>query len=172
LERLKPFASWQITKYEQPFDGGKVVDEMYQVCIRLDSGEWDDNLEYGGTIETAISEALASPNRHRFVLTGRKSEMEEELNVGKVEIPEPKAETKGIASCDFCGKTQREVRAVIAGPSSNICDECIELCVQLVREKNDPHFCHDRLELKDIKEILVKLADDVLAGKISVDKEA
>lgn len=98
--------------------------------------------------------------------------MEEELNVGNVDIPEPKAETKGIASCDFCGKTQREVRAVIAGPSSNICDECIELCVQLVREKNDPHFCHDRLELKDIKEILVKLADDVLAGKIPVDKEA
>ncbi|MBM3395417.1 MAG: AAA family ATPase, partial [Betaproteobacteria bacterium] len=38
--------------------------------------------------------------------------------------------------CSFCGKSQHEVRKLIAGPSVFICDECIELCNDIIREEN------------------------------------
>src|ERR1700734_3615578 len=50
------------------------------------------------------------------------------------------AEKKGSSSekvlyCSFCGKSQHEVRKLIAGPSVFICDECIELCNDIIREE-------------------------------------
>ncbi len=50
------------------------------------------------------------------------------------------AEKKGSSSektlyCSFCGKSQHEVKKLIAGPSVFICDECIELCNDIVREE-------------------------------------
>jgi ClpX C4-type zinc finger protein len=40
-------------------------------------------------------------------------------------------------SCSFCGKNQSEVRKLIAGPSVHICDECVELCKNIVAEEED-----------------------------------
>lgn len=41
-----------------------------------------------------------------------------------------------IKACDFCGKTQNEVRHLIEGPKNiHICDECIELCTEIISEK-------------------------------------
>ena len=37
--------------------------------------------------------------------------------------------------CSFCGKTQDEVKKIIAGPSVYICDECIELCNDIIEEE-------------------------------------
>jgi ClpX C4-type zinc finger len=37
--------------------------------------------------------------------------------------------------CSFCGKTRREVRKLVAGPAVHICDECIELCNDVLREE-------------------------------------
>ena len=37
--------------------------------------------------------------------------------------------------CSFCGKSQREVRKLIAGPSVYICDECVELCNDIITEE-------------------------------------
>ncbi|MEQ1583621.1 MAG: ClpX C4-type zinc finger protein, partial [Candidatus Nitrotoga sp.] len=37
--------------------------------------------------------------------------------------------------CSFCGKSQHEVRKLIAGPSVFVCDECIELCNDIIREE-------------------------------------
>ena len=50
------------------------------------------------------------------------------------------AEKKGSSSekvlyCSFCGKSQHEVKKLIAGPSVFICDECIELCNDIIREE-------------------------------------
>ncbi|RYE56464.1 MAG: ATP-dependent Clp protease ATP-binding subunit ClpX, partial [Rhizobiaceae bacterium] len=50
------------------------------------------------------------------------------------------AEKKGTSSekvlyCSFCGKSQHEVKKLIAGPSVFICDECIELCNDIVRDE-------------------------------------
>ena len=39
--------------------------------------------------------------------------------------------------CSFCGKSQHEVRKLIAGPSVFICDECIELCNDIIREEGN-----------------------------------
>ena len=42
-------------------------------------------------------------------------------------------------SCSFCGKHQSEVQKLIAGPNVYICDECIELCNDIVREEGGEH---------------------------------
>jgi ATP-dependent protease Clp ATPase subunit len=41
---------------------------------------------------------------------------------------------KEIFKCSFCGKTQQDVRKLVAGPGVCICDECIELCTEIVEE--------------------------------------
>jgi len=64
--------------------------------------------------------------------------MEEELTVIadlKSEIKTPRG-----AVCHFCGKKDSEVAHLIAGPSSMICSECVELCVDMIRE-HIPGFC-------------------------------
>lgn len=45
--------------------------------------------------------------------------------------------TRGMLFCSFCGKTQNEVRKLVAGPSAYICDECIELCRGIIQEDTD-----------------------------------
>src|ERR1700685_2821923 len=42
---------------------------------------------------------------------------------------------KGQLKCSFCGKSQEQVRKLIAGPGVYICDECIELCNEIVEEE-------------------------------------
>jgi ATP-dependent Clp protease ATP-binding subunit ClpX len=60
--------------------------------------------------------------------------------------------------CSFCGKSQHEVRKLIAGPSVFICDECVELCNDIIREEvqeSDDHSKQSRLPTPDeIKAIL------------------
>ena len=43
---------------------------------------------------------------------------------------------KEILHCSFCGKSQHEVKKLIAGPNVFICDECVDLCVDIIREEN------------------------------------
>lgn len=40
--------------------------------------------------------------------------------------------------CSFCGKTQTEVRKLIAGPQVFICDECVGMCVEILQSDDDP----------------------------------
>jgi len=44
---------------------------------------------------------------------------------------------EGILFCSFCGKTQNEVKKLVAGPSAYICDECIELCRCIIQEESE-----------------------------------
>ncbi|HHU70098.1 MAG TPA: ATP-dependent Clp protease ATP-binding subunit ClpX, partial [Thermoanaerobacterales bacterium] len=54
---------------------------------------------------------------------------------------------KSQLKCSFCGKTQEQVRKLVAGPGVYICDECIELCNEIIEEE----FCEEsELDLKDI----------------------
>ena len=46
-----------------------------------------------------------------------------------------KSTTTGNYRCSFCGKSQHEVRKLIAGPTVFICDECVELCTDIIREE-------------------------------------
>jgi ATP-dependent Clp protease ATP-binding subunit ClpX len=47
-------------------------------------------------------------------------------------------EAKKPLLCSFCGKSQHEVRKLIAGPTVFICDECVELCIDIIGEENKP----------------------------------
>ena len=49
-------------------------------------------------------------------------------------MPRPR-EGNGMLKCSFCGKSQNDVRKLIAGPTVYICDECIELCNDIIREE-------------------------------------
>ena len=56
--------------------------------------------------------------------------------------------------CSFCGKSQHEVRKLIAGPSVYICDECVELCNDIIREEIEEKAATARSHLPKPKEIL------------------
>jgi ATP-dependent Clp protease ATP-binding subunit ClpX len=49
-------------------------------------------------------------------------------------------ESKNTLYCSFCGKSQHEVRKLIAGPTVFICDECVELCMDIIREESKTHI--------------------------------
>ena len=65
---------------------------------------------------------------------------------------------QGILFCSFCGKTQSEVRKLVAGPTAYICDECIELCRYIIEEEEDKTVAKDSqgglLQPKEIKKYL------------------
>ncbi len=66
-------------------------------------------------------------------------------------------EEKGHLKCSFCGKTQEQVRKLVAGPGVYICDECIELCNEIIEEEIGDETEFGSVELpnpKDIKEVL------------------
>jgi ATP-dependent Clp protease ATP-binding subunit ClpX len=44
--------------------------------------------------------------------------------------------SKNTLYCSFCGKSQHEVRKLIAGPTAFICDECVDLCMDIIGEEN------------------------------------
>lgn len=64
--------------------------------------------------------------------------------------------------CSFCGKTQEQVRRLIAGPDVYICDECIELCYNIVDDEEDIYDDYDFSELPKPKEIKEKLDEYVI----------
>lgn len=55
--------------------------------------------------------------------------------------------------CSFCGKSQHEVRKLIAGPSVFICDECVELCNDIIREELEDRQDHPSAKLPKPQEI-------------------
>ncbi|MCD5410869.1 MAG: ATP-dependent Clp protease ATP-binding subunit ClpX [Clostridiales bacterium] len=68
-----------------------------------------------------------------------------------------KFEDKKHLKCSFCGKTQEQVKRLIAGPNVYICDECIELCQEIIIDEFADNFDVDIVNLpkpKEIKEIL------------------
>jgi len=62
-------------------------------------------------------------------------------------------ESSKILYCSFCGKSQHEVRKLIAGPSVYICDECVELCNDIIREELDDTDTGEREKLPIPREI-------------------
>ena len=64
--------------------------------------------------------------------------------------------------CSFCGKSQHEVRKLIAGPSVFICDECVELCNDIIREELEESGVGDRENLPKPREIHAFLEEFVI----------
>ena len=69
---------------------------------------------------------------------------------------------KNILYCSFCGKSQHEVRKLIAGPTVFICDECVELCMDIIKEENKDTFVKHQDGLPAPKEICNVLNDYVI----------
>lgn len=65
----------------------------------------------------------------------------------------PKGEDNELLTCSFCGKSQRQVKKLIAGPGVYICDECIELCNDIILEELEPAAEPPQTELAKPKEI-------------------
>jgi len=80
-----------------------------------------------------------------------------------------KSDDGKLLYCSFCGKSQHEVRKLIAGPSVFICDECVELCNDIIREELDERAERGRDKLPKPHEIK-KVLDEYVIGQQSAKK--
>ncbi len=71
-------------------------------------------------------------------------------------------DSKNTLYCSFCGKSQHEVRKLIAGPTVFICDECVELCMDIIREDHKSAISKSRGEVPTPSEIQTVLDDYVI----------
>jgi ATP-dependent Clp protease ATP-binding subunit ClpX len=73
-------------------------------------------------------------------------------------------DSKNTLYCSFCGKSQHEVRKLIAGPTVFICDECVELCMDIIREENKSSLVKTKDGVPTPHEIR-KVLDDYVIGQ-------
>ena len=71
-------------------------------------------------------------------------------------------DSKNTLYCSFCGKSQHEVRKLIAGPTVFICDECVELCMDIIREENKTTLVKSRDGVPSPRDISTVLDDYVI----------
>jgi ATP-dependent Clp protease ATP-binding subunit ClpX len=74
------------------------------------------------------------------------------------------SDSKNTLYCSFCGKSQHEVRKLIAGSTVHICNECVELCMDIISEDNKPSLVKSREGIPTPKE-LRKVLDDYVIGQ-------
>src|SRR5262245_58192632 len=98
---------------------GKGVETTHSECLELIAKAFglDSWNILAAKIETAQALASHAPS----------------LAPAEAQHPAP---LKSILYCSFCGKSQHEVRALIAGPSVYICDECVGLCNEVIADKD------------------------------------
>jgi len=87
-----------------------------------------------------------------------------ELCGNQASMSKSSGDSKNTLYCSFCGKSQHEVRKLIAGPTVFICDECVELCMDIIREENKSAVAKSRAGVptpSEIKQVL----DDYVIGQ-------
>ena len=78
-------------------------------------------------------------------------------------------DSKNTLYCSFCGKSKHEVRKLIAGPTVFICDECVELCMDIIREENKSSLVKSRDGIPTPREIC-KVLDDYVIGQFQAKR--
>ncbi|KWV55636.1 MULTISPECIES: ATP-dependent Clp protease ATP-binding subunit ClpX [Rhizobium] len=78
-------------------------------------------------------------------------------------------DSKNTLYCSFCGKSQHEVRKLIAGPTVFICDECVELCMDIIREENKSSMVKSRDGVPTPQDI-IKVLDEYVIGQRQAKK--
>ena len=78
-------------------------------------------------------------------------------------------DSKNTLYCSFCGKSQHEVRKLIAGPTVFICDECVELCMDIIREEHKTTLVRSRDGVPSPRDIRLVL-DDYVIGQTHAKK--
>lgn len=73
-------------------------------------------------------------------------------------------DTRGFLHCSFCGKSQHEVKKLIAGPSVFICDECVDLCTDIIKEEQKLEVATDERGLPTPSEI-TRILNDYVVGQ-------
>jgi ATP-dependent Clp protease ATP-binding subunit ClpX len=79
------------------------------------------------------------------------------------------SDSKNTLYCSFCGKSQHEVRKLIAGPTVFICDECVELCMDIIREETKTSGLKSKDGVPTPKEIC-EVLDDYVIGQATAKK--
>ncbi len=78
-------------------------------------------------------------------------------------------DSKNTLYCSFCGKSQHEVRKLIAGPTVFICDECVELCMDIIREETKSSGLKSSEGVPSPKEIC-QVLDDYVIGQATAKR--
>ncbi|WP_087842614.1 ATP-dependent Clp protease ATP-binding subunit ClpX [Lactiplantibacillus plantarum] len=72
------------------------------------------------------------------------------------------SETNGPVNCSFCGKSQDQVKKIVAGPGVYICNECIDLCKEIIDEEFSEEQTHELTDIPTPKEIVDELDQYVI----------
>src|SRR5471032_1746177 len=78
-------------------------------------------------------------------------------------------DAKNTLYCSFCGKSQHEVRKLIAGPTVFICEECVELCMDIIREESKTSLVKSKDGIPTPREIC-KVLDDYVIGQFQAKR--
>ena len=79
------------------------------------------------------------------------------------------SDSKNTLYCSFCGKSQHEVRKLIAGPTVFICDECVELCMDIIREEHKTTLVKSRDGVPTPQDIC-NVLDDYVIGQLNAKR--
>jgi ATP-dependent Clp protease ATP-binding subunit ClpX len=84
-------------------------------------------------------------------------------------MPTSDSDSKNTLYCSFCGKSQHEVRKLIAGPTVFICDECVELCMDIIREETKSGGLKSTDGVPTPREIC-NVLDDYVIGQVQAKR--